>query len=137
MKEIAVVISHEGKDLFWLDGADSVSIPDNRNLWQFIWENRDKVYGVAHTHPGRGFPRPSTTDLSTFRAIEDALGRYLSWWIFSEDCYIIVRRYEPKDGTSDDYDLFEFEDVDPRVPSMMESVATKWISKLRQLSYGG
>lgn len=133
MKEVAVVIGYEGKDLFWISGLSSVAIPDSQDLWQAIWENRDKVNIVAHTHPGKGhYPRPSSTDLSTFRAIEAALGRCLWWWILNEDHCIILRRWE--DEEPGDYDLVEFEEDD--MATMIGDNA-EWVKRLRELSYGG
>jgi proteasome lid subunit RPN8/RPN11 len=118
MKEVAVVVSKEGEALYWMDGSDSVTIPDSPTLWQFIWENRDKICGIAHTHPGKGTPYPSGTDLTTFRAIEQALGRQLDWWIVSEDEATLVHTVHPEGcGTS----LF------------MAKVS--WLPELRRLSY--
>jgi len=64
-------------------------IPDSQSLWDFLYENRDRVAGIAHTHPGSGTPSPSWTDLTTFAAVESGLSerpfRRLRWWIASSD----------------------------------------------------
>ena len=44
-----------------------------------IWSNRDRIGGVAHTHPWEGTTSPSSTDLTTFAAIEAGLGKRLYW----------------------------------------------------------
>lgn len=65
-------------------GRTAVEIPDDAALWDVLWQNRARLVGVAHTHPGSGTPAPSGTDLTTFAAIERALGRTLTWWIVNE-----------------------------------------------------
>ena len=84
MREVGVVIV-QGCPEHWHDppGSSSVSIPDDRGLWEVIWDLRDRIDGVAHTHPGTGFPSPSLEDLTTFMAVEAGLGRRLLWWIVS------------------------------------------------------
>lgn len=66
-------------------GRDEASLPDSHDLWRAIWERRETVTGFAHSHPGYGSPRPSSTDLSTFAAIEAGLGKRLRWWIATSD----------------------------------------------------
>ena len=85
MREMAMVFSHEGKALFWLGprGHTEGSIPDSEILWQRIWSNRAEIGGVAHTHPWDGKPGPSHTDVTTWDAIERALGKRMLWPIVS------------------------------------------------------
>lgn len=69
------------------------SLPDSRDLWDVIWEHRDRVMGFAHSHPGSGIPAPSYEDVTTFAGVEAALGKRLVWWItssdhFSEWCWV-------------------------------------------------
>jgi len=87
MIEAGVLIAKNGEPIHWHlpPGRTSGSIPDTRTLWDVIWENRDYVLGFAHSHPGGGVPSPSLTDLTTFAAIEAALGRRLLWWITSSE----------------------------------------------------
>ena len=87
MKEVGVLIDLEGQPIYWHlpEDRSSGALPDSRNLWDVIWENRDKVSGFAHTHPGYGKPGPSYTDITTFAAIETGLGRRLHWWIATGD----------------------------------------------------
>lgn len=87
MLETAVVIGHHGAPLHWHlpPGRGAAFIPDSHILWRVLWAHRDKVHGVAHTHPGRGEPTPSLEDLTTFAAVEAGLGRRLVWYIATED----------------------------------------------------
>lgn len=78
--EVAVVFDREGQTLLWHDTQASMgAIPDSRDLWTFLWEHREEVGGVAHTHPWNGPAGPSNTDTTTWRALEKGLGRLLLW----------------------------------------------------------
>ncbi len=90
MQEAGVVIGWCGDPIFWhIPGNRQAGyLPDSRNLWNVLWENRDLIQGFAHSHPGSGVPSPSSEDLSTFKAVEKALGRRLVWWIVSSDSII-------------------------------------------------
>ncbi len=81
MIELAFVFGEAGNILHWHEplGCTSGSIPDDRNLWDVLWSRRNVLGGVAHIHPGSGMPQPSHTDVTTFSAIERALGRHLMW----------------------------------------------------------
>lgn len=120
MKEAAVVIDKRGEAIYWHVPEDrtSVALPDSKDLWQFIWDNRDKIHGVAHSHPGRGEPTPSTTDLTTFRAIDAALGMKLSYLICSEDSLVLCSARL-------------FDDYRP-LPII---VSRPWLEELRRISY--
>jgi len=87
MIEVGVVIDKNGVPIYWHlpPGRSGGSIPDSRQLWDVIWEHRDRIMGFAHSHPGSGPTGPSQTDLTTFLAIEQALGKRLCWWISSSD----------------------------------------------------
>ena len=84
--EAALVIGWQGEVIHrhQPSGRTIGSLPDDRHLWVEIWENRAHLLGVAHSHPGAGFPHPSQTDITTFKAIENALGRRLHWWITTQ-----------------------------------------------------
>jgi hypothetical protein len=91
--EAGVVLDTEGLPLYWHlpEGRTSGSLPDSRTLWDVLWEHRNRISGFAHSHPGRAAPGPSLEDVTTFAAIEAALGRRLDWWISSEDAVVLVR----------------------------------------------
>lgn len=118
--EAGVLFDFSGQPIHWHLPAQRtvVSLPDSRDLWDVIWENRTRVLGFAHTHPGSGRPAPSQTDITTFIAVEKGLGRMLYWWIFSDDSAVVLWR-EP--GT----ERFYCDEVhyDP-----------EWAAELRRLS---
>ena len=81
MIETALIFDTNGGTLAWHEpeGRSSGSLPDSRDLWEFMFDHRDILGGVAHTHPWDGPAGPSGTDLSTFRACELGLGKQLLW----------------------------------------------------------
>lgn len=91
MLEAAVVIGPAGQPVFWHlpFGRTTGSIPDSRTLWEVLWDGRQTILGVAHSHPGGGVPTPSGTDLTTFAAVEAGLGVRLSWWITSSTRLVV------------------------------------------------
>jgi hypothetical protein len=85
MTEAGVLISKEGKPLYWHVPEDrsTAYLPDSRDLWEVIWDFRDNILGFAHSHPP-GCDGPSQEDVTTFAAVEAALGRRLAWWIVTD-----------------------------------------------------
>ena len=79
MMEAGVLLDRDFNPLYWHAPRNrSVALlPDSRQLWDEIWERRAFVGAFAHTHPGRGITGPSSTDMTTFHAIEKGLGRSL------------------------------------------------------------
>lgn len=133
--EAGVVIAR-GRPIFWHlpHGRTMGSLPDSRDLWGVLWEHRHELDGFAHSHPGSGFPGPSGTDLSTFLAIEAALGRRLKWWITSSTNTIILK-WDGLAGTT-------YKPENPRISGLVyvtdflhESEEPEWIYKLREHSY--
>jgi hypothetical protein len=97
MMEVGAVVDRRGMVIHWHmpEGRDTCALPDSRNLWTFLLENKDVIQGVAHSHPGGGSPGPSHTDVTTFAAIEVGLGRRLDWWITSSDAMVVCRWVGP------------------------------------------
>ena len=91
MIEAGVVLDINGGPIYWHlpKGRTGGSIPDSQVLWEVLWDNREILGGFAHSHPGSGPPTPSMTDLTTFVAIEAALGRRIDWWITSSDRLLV------------------------------------------------
>jgi len=96
--EAGVLIDLDCEPIYWHlpKNRNTVALPDSRELWDVIWENRERVLGFAHSHPGSGTPGPSYEDLTTFAAIESALGRRLCWWITSDTQFIELCWVGPK-----------------------------------------
>ena len=95
--EAGVLVDLNGEPIYWHLPADRSggALPDSRPLWDVIWENRDRLLGFAHSHPGSGAPGPSYEDVTTFAAIEAALGERLVWWITSADQFVELRWVGP------------------------------------------
>ena len=94
MIETGVVFDLNLSPIYWHlpAGRTGGSIPDTRILWDVFWENRETLGGFAHSHPGGGRPGPSSIDVSTFAAVEAALGKYLDWYITSSESLVVCRR---------------------------------------------
>lgn len=127
--ETGVVVNLQGEPIFWHlpDNRSTGYLPDSRTLWDVLWENRNDLLGFAHSHPGKGYPYPSHEDLTTFAAVEAALGRRLSWWIMSESLIVLFKWIGPGDHdykTNDSWASWRWTDI------------PIWTSKLHTLSYG-
>jgi len=121
MREAGVVIDSDGAPIFWHspENRSVVSLPDSRLLWDVLWEYRESVEGVAHSHPGGGIPGPSYEDVTTFAAVEAGLGRRLLWWIASSDAVVVLWWVGPERLA---YAKVTLEEVPP------------WADELRRLS---
>lgn len=121
MIEAGVVIGADGEPLHWHLplGRSGGSLPDSRELWDVLWNNRNTIQGFAHSHPGSGIPGPSWEDVTTFSAIELALGRRLSWWITSSDHVVLLQWAGP--------DAYSY-------TRQMVSGVLRWVDELRRLS---
>jgi len=125
MIEAGAVISREGSVLFWHlpPGRTAGSLPDSRTLWDVLWDafKSDTLLGFAHSHPGSGVPGPSYSDVTTFAAVEAAIGKRLDWWITSSD-HVILLRWTGPDKLSYRATIIE---------------APSWVAELRRLSQEG
>lgn len=85
--EAAVVLGRDWRPIHFHTpaGRTGGSLPDSHDLWSVIWNNRSHLLGIAHSHPGHGVPGPSHTDVTTFSAVERALGVRLIWPIITLD----------------------------------------------------
>lgn len=126
MVEAGVIIDKSGQPLFWHlpEGRTGGSLPDSRKLWDVIWDafQADTLLGFAHSHPGSGIPGPSYEDVTTFAAIESALGKRLDWWITSSDHVAHVYWAGP--------DKLSYR-------STIVTEAPSWVAELRRLSEQG
>lgn len=125
--EAGVIVAWDSHPLYFHTppGRSAVALPDSVDLWEMFWKHRDELAGFAHSHPGTGLPQPSHTDITTFRAIESALGRRVEWWIISEDTVAYcrwMRRVRSEPGTW---------------IAERSTAVYPWLDKLRRLSYGG
>src|SRR5687768_15959006 len=74
LREVCFLIGHDGSVL-WADASDSpVALPDSRDRWEAIWQLREELAEIAHSHPV-GPLAFSAEDESTMEALDSALGR--------------------------------------------------------------
>jgi len=101
IRETIVVFDTDGKAIYWHEPDDRSAgyVPDSDDLWDFLWANKDRLGGYAHTHPWSGRAAPSSTDLTTFAAIEMGMGKHLLWPIVTFSGMIcVVRNPSYEDG---------------------------------------
>ena len=123
MIETALVFGEHGITVHWhapLDRQEG-AIPDSRDLWTILWENRETIWGVAHTHPWFGEAWPSNTDVTTFSAVERGLGKRLLWPIVT---FTTVQCFGWNPVT------------ESYVPVKGENIELLEVGKLRELSKG-
>lgn len=83
-REVFFLIGRGGA-LLWSDASDSPSaLPDSRQRWEAIWDNRAELEELAHSHP-YGPLAFSSEDETTMKALESALGRELCFSVVSPD----------------------------------------------------
>lgn len=126
--ETGVLVNLKGEPIYWHlpPGRNVILLPDSRDLWEVIWENRNDLLGFAHSHPGR-VPRPSLMDLTTFAAVEVGLGKRLLWWICSQDNLSTFTWNGP--GTHRYTKVLSWED------EYKFQVSPVWLGELRRISY--
>ncbi len=64
--------------------GSATGIPDARERWESIWQHRDEITEIAHSHPGR-FLDFSQEDLTTMEAVEAGTGKAFTWSVITSD----------------------------------------------------
>lgn len=129
MREAAVLLVLEHGDwvpVHWHTPDFSAgAIPDSRDFWEVIWSYRNaEALGIAHSHPGVGYPSPSSEDVTTFAAVEAGLGRRLFWWILSYDHVVLCIHAGPGQHAYRTH--------------LTPDTGSPWMDRLREISnYGG
>lgn len=120
--ETGVIFDYDMKPIYWHLPFDRSAghIGDSRDLFLIMMENKGRIYGFAHSHPGSGLPSPSWTDLTTFSAVERGLGKRLVWPIVTKDRLRNFFWQGP--------DEFDYKDV-------FIDAKFYWLSELRYHSY--
>src|SRR5262245_24008882 len=93
--------------------GSAAKIPDNQDRWNVIWQHRDEITEIVHSHPGE-FLDFSSEDLTTMEAIEAGTGKTFTWSIVTKSGYL--SRKDGKDAERDD--------------------SPWWLALIRALSYG-
>ena len=98
-REVCFLIG-KGGAILWSDASDSpVALPDSRTRWEAIWDNREHLEVIAHSHP-IGPSAFSAEDVSTMEALDAALGKSMQYMV------VAPRKTISRTGTTD-------EDVSP------------------------
>ena len=93
--------------------GSATSIPDERERWETIWEHRNEITEIAHSHPGE-FLDFSHEDLTTMQAVEAGTGKAFTWSIVTKTG--LRSRKGDKDQLRED--------------------SPWWLGLIRRLSYG-
>ena len=81
MREVCFILV-EDKILRVYFGS-TMKIPDNRERWETIWQHRNGITEIAHSHPGE-FLDFSQEDLTTMEAVEAGTGKAFTWSIITK-----------------------------------------------------
>src|SRR6185295_18375791 len=65
-------------------------IPDNRERWEVIWQHRNEITGIVHSHPGE-FLDFSHEDRTTIEAVEAGTGKVFTWSIVTKSGFLSRR----------------------------------------------
>jgi hypothetical protein len=88
MREVCFILV-EDKILRVYFGS-TTRIPDARERWEIIWEHRQEITEIAHSHPG-GFLDFSHEDLTTMEAVEAGTGKTFTWSIITKNGFLSRR----------------------------------------------
>jgi len=125
--EIIVVFDTTGKAIYWHDkDASSGYVPDSDDLFDVMWENKDRLGGFAHTHPWDGEARPSSIDLTTYRDLDKAFGKRLVWPVISFTDAVLVFWTKFPDEPGEGYVIADFD--------YLEEFEFDWVDELRRRS---
>jgi len=93
--------------------GSATRIPDERERWETIWQHREEITEIVHSHPG-DFLDFSHEDLTTMEAVEAGTGKVFTWSIVTKGGFL--SRKAQQDHQRDD--------------------APWWLDLMRKLSYG-
>lgn len=83
--------------VLWADAAGMASaLPDSRSRWEAIWQHRDRLLEISHSHPTGG-AFFSAEDETTMAALDDAMGRKLVYSLVTPD--VLLRRTAAGEAT--------------------------------------
>lgn len=133
--ETGVVLDYNWNVIYWHLplGRSGGYLPDSRDLWNVIWENRENVMAVAHSHP-EGIIEPSGTDITTFAAIEAGLGKLLLWPILTGSEVAIYKRYFKIDNAYNKIAYVNDGNFAEAKNFIFDEIKCLWITELREKS---
>lgn len=85
MREVCFILV-EDKILRVYFGS-ATRVPDSRERWEAIWQNRNEITELAHSHPGE-FLDFSNEDLTTMEAVEAGTGKQFKWSIITKKGFL-------------------------------------------------
>ena len=89
-REVCFLIG-AGDAVLWADASDSAAaLPDSRARWEAIWNRRDELVEIAHSHP-HGPAAFSREDDTTMDALDSALGRAMRYSVVAPRATIARR----------------------------------------------
>jgi hypothetical protein len=95
MHEVCFLIG-KGGAVLWSDaGSNAVALPDSRTRWEAIWDSRDVLEEIAHSHP-IGPLAFSNEDETTMEALTSALAQKILFSVVAPDG--MIRREENRDA---------------------------------------
>jgi|SoiMethySBSTD1v2_1073268.scaffolds.fasta_scaffold15902_3 hypothetical protein len=87
-REVLFLLGRGGV-ILWSDASTSpVALPDSRARWEKIWELRDQLEEIAHSHP-HGPLAFSNEDETTMLALTSALGRTLRFSVIAPEGMVV------------------------------------------------
>jgi hypothetical protein len=81
MREVCFILI-ENKILRVYFGS-ATRVPDSQERWEVIWQHRNEITEIAHSHPGE-FLDFSNEDLTTMEAVEAGTGKQFTWSIITK-----------------------------------------------------
>ncbi len=90
MREVCFLIGPGGVVLWSDESTSPVALPDSRARWEAIWQHREVLVEIAHSHPV-GPLAFSHEDVTTMDALDAALGRALRFSVVAPEG-VIERR---------------------------------------------
>src|ERR1041385_6987749 len=85
MREVCFILV-EDKILRVYFGS-ATRIPDARERWEVIWQHRNEISEIAHSHPGE-FLDFSHEDLTTMEAVEAGTGKQFVWSVITKTRFL-------------------------------------------------
>ncbi len=92
--EYVIFLDADENVLHTEEGASAHAVHDSRARWERIWENRERIFEIAHSHP-LGPLAFSAEDETTMEAIQLGLGKALVLSIVAPDG--MLRRVDGQD----------------------------------------
>jgi hypothetical protein len=85
MREVCFILV--GDKILRVYFGSATKIPDSRERWEIIWQHRNQITEIAHSHPGE-FLDFSQEDLTTMEAVEAGTGRKFIWSIVTRGGFL-------------------------------------------------